>query len=454
MKILLISANNERLPYPVAPIGIAYIAKALQDKGHAVRLTDFCFVEDGCSSIAKTLQDFNPDVIGISIRNIDNLTYHKSVFYMPEIRRIVDFLKTRTSAPLVAGGSGFSIFPEEVLRYLELETGIVGEGETAFVQLLDVIENGGRPYHIQNLCYIKDGRFNSNGVMYNQFNSQPDRSLLNNGAYLELGGMANIQSKRGCPFKCSYCTYPGIEGAMLRLRRPADVAEELKEMRLHYGIDYVFFVDDVFNFPEEHAVEVCEEIIKHDVKINWTCFSTPKGMTPKLAALMKMAGCKGMEFGSDAGAEKTLRGLNKHFTPGDIAYADECCREIGLPRAHYIIMGGPEEDCSTLKETFSLFEKMKPTAIIALLGLRIYPNTQLHSRAIADGIIGKDKHLLEPAFYVSPEIDTDAVFQDISAHAKKHRNWIVPGFDVRCDANTLTMLRKMGKKGPLWDALS
>ena len=276
MKILLISANNERLPYPVAPIGIAYIAKALQDKGHAVRLTDLCFVEDGCSSIAKTLQDFNPDVIGISIRNIDNLTYHKSVFYMPEIRRIVDFLKTRTSAPLVVGGSGFSIFPEEVLRYLGLETGIVGEGETAFVQLLDVIENGGRPYHIQNLCYIKDGRFNSNGVMYNQFNSQPDRSLLNNGAYLELGGMANIQSKRGCPFKCSYCTYPGIEGAMLRLRRPADVAEELKEMRLHYGIDYVFFVDDVFNFPEEHAVEVCEEIIKHDVKINWTCFSTPK----------------------------------------------------------------------------------------------------------------------------------------------------------------------------------
>ncbi|MEK6621713.1 MAG: cobalamin B12-binding domain-containing protein, partial [Planctomycetota bacterium] len=153
MKILLISANNERHPYPVAPIGIAYIAKALQDKGHAVRLTDLCFVEDGRSSIAKTLQDFNPDVIGISIRNIDNLTYHKSVFYMPGIRRIVDFLKTRTSAPLVVGGSGFSIFPEEVLRYLALETGIVGEGETAFVQLLDVIEHGGSPSHIQNLCY-------------------------------------------------------------------------------------------------------------------------------------------------------------------------------------------------------------------------------------------------------------------------------------------------------------
>jgi len=454
MKILLISANNERHPYPVAPIGIAYIAKALQNNGHAVRLTDICFVEDGCSLIAEALQDFNPDVIGISIRNIDNLTYNKSVSYMPGIRRIVDFLKTRTVVPIVVGGSGFSIFPEEVLRYLELETGIVGEGETAFVQFLDVIEKGGDIYHIQNLCYIKDGRFNSNGVVYNQFNSRPDRSLLSNRAYFELGGMANIQSKRGCPFKCSYCTYPGIEGAMLRLRCPADVVDELKEMRLHYGIDYVFFVDDVFNFPEEHAVEVCEEMIRDDLKIDWTCFATPKGMTPKLAALMKRAGCKGIEFGSDAGSEKTLKGLNKHFTPDDIVYAAECCREINFPHAHYIILGGPGEDCSTLKETFSLFEKIKPTAIIALLGLRIYPNTRLHSRAIGDGIVGKDTNLLDPVFYVSPEIDTDAVFQDILAHAKKHHNWIVPGFDVRCDANRLTLLRKMGKKGPLWDALS
>ena len=197
MKVLLVSANNEKYPYPVAPIGAAYIAQALRSKGHDIRLIDLCFVEDGCSVITDALKDFGPDVIGISIRNIDNLTYNKSIFYMPRIRHIVDFIKRHTSVPLVVGGSGFSIFPEEVLRYLELETGVVGEGETAFALFVDAIENGGYVYDIQGLCYIKDGTFNYNGMAYTQINNRPDRSLLSNRTYFELGGMANIQSKRG-----------------------------------------------------------------------------------------------------------------------------------------------------------------------------------------------------------------------------------------------------------------
>ena len=454
MKVLLVSANNEKYPYPVAPIGAAYIVQALRSKGHDMRLIDLCFVEDGCSVITDALKDFDPDVIGISIRNIDNLTYNKSIFYMPRIRHIVDFIKRHTSVPLVVGGSGFSIFPEEVLRYLELETGIVGEGETAFALFVDAIGNGGYVYDIQGLCYIKDNKFNYNGMAYTQINNRPDRSLLSNRTYFELGGMANIQSKRGCPFKCTYCTYPRIEGNTLRLREPADVVEELEEMKVNYDIDYVFFVDDIFNFPEEHAVAICEEIVRNDLKINWTCFATPKGMTLKLAALMKMAGCKGIEFGSDAGSEKPLKGLGKPFTLDDIAYAAECCREIDFPNAHYIILGGHEEDYSTMKETFAFFEKIKPTAVIALLGLRIYPNTWLHSKAIEDGVIRKDRNLLEPTFYLTPEIDTDTILQNTSEHAKKHQNWIVPGLDVRCDVNILAQLRKMGKKGPLWDMLS
>ena len=99
-------------------------------------------------------------------------------------------------------------------------------------------------------------------------------------------------------------------------------------------------------------------------------------------------------------------------------------------------------------------KKIKPTAVIALLGLRIYPNTWLHSKAIEDGVIRKDRNLLEPTFYLTPKIDTDTLLQNIYEHAKKHQNWIVPGFDVRCDVNILALLRKMGKKGPLWDMLS
>ncbi|MBI5409839.1 MAG: cobalamin B12-binding domain-containing protein [Nitrospirae bacterium] len=489
MKVLLISVNNERDPYPVAPIGAAYIARALKDGRHDVRILDLCFVEDDFKAIGETLKAFLPDVIGISIRNIDNLTFNKSIFYLPRIRQLVEFVKENTSATLVAGGSGFSIFPEEALRYLGLDIGVVGEGEAAFTRFVDALTHGGRIDDIQNLCYMKDGKFYSNrhdhllkkddektpspssppikgGEIIESplprrervrvrgtFHSSPDRSLLNNSAYLELGGMANIQSKRGCPFKCSYCTYPNIDGNKLRLREPADVVEELKEMKSDYNIDYVFFVDDIFNFPEEHAAGICEEMVKNDLNLQWTCFASPKGMTPELAGLMKRAGCRGVEFGSDAGAEKTLKGLGKHFTPDDISHAAECCKKIGLPNAHYIIMGGPEEDHSTLKETFSLFEKIRPTAVIALLGLRIYPNTRLHVTALEDGVVSKNMSLLEPVFYLSPAVDADAISLEVSEHAKDNHNWIAPGLNIRCDADMLTMLRKRGHKGPLWNIL-
>ncbi len=454
MKVLFISVNNEKDPYPVAPIGAAYVAKALRNNHHDVRILDLCFVEDDYSVIAASLHDFAPDVIGISIRNIDNLTYKRSMFYMPRVRRITDFIKSKTSVPIVVGGSGFSIFPEEALKYLEIEVGIIGEGESAFAQFVDAISNDTPLDTIQNLCYIRDGKFNANNMVFTQIHDYPERSLLNNSSYLELGGMGNIQSKRGCPFKCTYCTYPNIEGNTLRLRKPADVVEELKEMRSLYGIDYVFFVDNIFNFPDEHAASLCEEIIRNDLKIDWTCFATPKGMTRQLAILMKKAGCKGVEFGSDAGSEKTLKGLGKHFTPDDIAHAAENCKAIDLPNAHYIIIGGPEEDYSTLEETIFLFEKLKPTAVIALLGLRIYPNTQLHHRAVKEGIIEKGRHLLEPVFYLSPALECEALFQRVSDYSRDHQSWIVPGLNIRCDADVMALLRKMGKKGPLWDMIS
>lgn len=453
MKVLLISVNNETAPYPVAPIGAAYIATVLNNNGHDVRILDLCFVENDFFAVGNLLRDFLPDVIGISIRNIDNLTYNQSIFYLPRINDIVNFIKVNTHVPIIVGGSGFSIFPEEVLRYLQLDIGIVGEGETAFSMLISRLNGLNGLDTIPNLCYIKNGEFKLNDACYSSFDYSPDRTLLDNKKYLQLGGMANIQSKRGCPFKCTYCTYPNVEGNTLRFREPGYIAEELREMEAKYGIDYVFFVDDIFNIPEEHAIAVCEEMIRCNLGIDWTCFATPKGMTAELAKLMKAAGCKGIEFGSDAGAEKTLRGLGKSFTIDDIVYAAECCNSIDLPNAHYIIIGGPEEDSATLNETFTLFEKIRPTAVIALVGIRIYPNTLLFRRAIKDSLIEKDRNLLEPVFYLTPKIDTATIFQKVSEYAKSQPNWILPSFNIRYNTHTLTLLRKMGTKGPLWNIL-
>lgn len=454
MKVLLVSVNNEREPYPVAPLGAAYVAAAATGGGHEVRFLDLLFAADDGAALRTALGEFSPQVVALSLRNIDNLTFGKSVFYMPRIREVVERIRELTGAPLVVGGSGFSIFPEEVLRYLGVEFGVQGEGEEAFAGLLRAFESGGPFDAIPNLCVLKDGSFSAAPIAYAAQGTKPDRTLLDNGAYYEQGGMANVQSKRGCPFKCTYCTYPQVEGSSLRLRKPAEIVAELKEARDRDGIGYFFFVDDIFNCPAEHAAALCEEMALSGLGIRWACFATPYGMTRELALLMKRAGCAGVEFGSDSGAEKTLQALGKHFTAADIAHAAECCRSVDLPNAHYIIMGGPDEDAATLRETFTLYERIRPTALIALVGIRIYPRTGVRQRAVAEGIIRQEQSLLDPVFYLTPLVETEELMRQVAGFAERQTNVVVPCLTLRYDSGMMAMLRKTGRKGPLWDMLS
>jgi hypothetical protein len=106
-----------------------------------------------------------------------------------------------------------------------------------------------------------------------------------------------------------------------------------------------------------------------------------------------------------------------------------------------------------LQETFSLFETIRPTAVIALVGVRVYPDTKLHERAVKEQVLGEDTSLLEPAFYLTPQMDASSLFRQVSAYARQRPNWIVPGLGIRCEDDMLSLLRKMGRKGPLWDML-
>jgi radical SAM superfamily enzyme YgiQ (UPF0313 family) len=332
--------------------------------------------------------------------------------------------------------------------------GITSEGEKAFISVIQSLEKGEDYSSIPNTCHLQDGHFYQNPIAHSELNHIPDRDMLDNFRYQEDGGMANIQTKRGCPFECIYCTYPLLEGSQLRLRQAEDVVSELIEMKYKYLIDYVFFVDDIFNIPLNHAASICEEIIRKELRIKWACFATPQEMTLELAALMKRAGCSGVEFGSDSGSEKTLKGLKKNFSTHDIAHAAHVCNQAQLPHAHYTLIGGPDEDKQTLKESFNFFEKINPSAVIALPGIRIYPHTKLYDKAIEEHIIDKNSSLLKPVFYITPSIKGTQLINTLAEHALRQHNWIVPALNIRCDSKIISLLRKSGKRGPLWNILS
>jgi len=449
MRILLISVNRERMPYPVAPLGLAYIAGALKQAGHNVRAVDLCFSTAIEHDLTQIVEDFPPDAIGISLRNLDNLTYPSSISYLPELEETVAIVRRRTTAPVVIGGSGFSLAPLPLMRRVDLDFGVIGEGEGSMVELVGRLEQGASPQGIPGVLIKGEDGFIPPRPLAS-FHA-PDRSILDNARYLKEGGMANLQTKRGCPFDCIYCTYPLLEGKKCRMRGIGEVVQELKELQTECGADYIYFVDDIFNYPGDYTDSLCREMMAQGVSVKWTAFVNPRFLTVELCVQMAQAGCQGLELGIDAGSAKMLRAYGKGFEKKDVARAARHCQEASLPFAVYLLLGGPGEDKATLQESFAFMDCLSPTAVIVMQGIRIYPHTQLQEIAVQEGLIARNDDLLEPRFYISPLIGSERLIEVITEAAMKRQGWIVPGLEINISPPLMEGMRKFGLRGPLWE---
>ena len=125
-----------------APIGLAYIAAALTDAGHEVSVADLMFSEDGPADAVKAVQDFSPELIGLSIRNLDNQSFFDPEWHLPGIKSIVERIRSVTDVWIVCGGPAFSILPAECMSYVGADLGIAGDGAEAFATLADRLNSG------------------------------------------------------------------------------------------------------------------------------------------------------------------------------------------------------------------------------------------------------------------------------------------------------------------------
>lgn len=444
MKLLLISANRERSPYPVFPIGLAYLAGPLAAAGHDLRVIDLCFASDPTTEIRATLGEFSPDAVIVSIRNMDNVTWPGSRSYLAGVREIVAACSGKGT--VILGGSGFSLMPREVLDFVGGDYGVIGEGEEVLVQLLHHLERREPVTGIPGI--IRRGEMTFLPPRHLERIGGPDRSLFDVQRYRREGGMANIQTKRGCPFGCIYCTYPNLEGARVRTRPVADVVAEVREL-VDSGIDYIYFVDDIFNFPMDYALQLCRAISDDRLSFNWSAFINPGFMTAELLDGMLEAGCDAVEFGSDSGSPSMLQSMGKSFGVAEIREASRLCAEAGVDFAHYLLFGGPGETEETIDESFALMDEVNPTAVIAMTGIRIFPGTELYRRALAEGVMSADTSLLEPVFYLSPQLG-ERLGDLVTERAVSRKNWIAPGLEVNMSDSMMEALRYFPVRGPLW----
>jgi radical SAM superfamily enzyme YgiQ (UPF0313 family) len=448
--ILLVSVNRCTSPYPVFPLGLSHVAGALRRAGYEVVIADCA--ADG-TDLADTVGDCSPSYIGLSLRNIDDIQIRNTRFFADDLSALAHTLRSVTAAPIIVGGSGYSLFPRELLAATGADFGIQGEGDVSFVQLLNALE-AGAPYQSIPGCVYRG----PNGIVANPQKScspsqiapayHPDRLIA---FYLERSTVLNVQTQRGCASTCCYCTYPLIEGTTARRRNAHDVADELEKIK-SCGGRYFFIVDSVFNSSSAHVRAFCEELLRRDLGLSWGCFLKPAGLSQELMDLMARAGLTHIEFGSDSFSDSVLDEYGKQFTFGDIYDASLYARMAKVHYAHFLISGGPGETEETLQEGFQNSKRLVKTVHFPFVGMRIYPKTRLYNRAVSEKVIEAGANLLRPVFYITPALSEEKIFSALSGFSRQSPNWIVgelPQEKVR----VIEGLRQKGVRGPLWEFL-
>jgi len=360
-----------------------------------------------------------------------------------------------TNAPLILGGSAFSLFPSELLDYTKADYGIAGEGEKAVCMLIDTLQRAPgapNPDSIPGLFYRLNGRITGNPAPEQGLSfSFPERPADLVAGYKENSSMLNIQTQRGCAFSCCYCTYPVIEGRTYRRRTPEDIGEEIERLRMA-GVGYFFIVDSVFNTSEDHVAGICEELIRRNTGMNWGCFLRPEGISAELMHLMAESGLLHIEFGSDSLCDPVLDAYGKRFTFDDILRTSELARRERIHYAHFLIFGGPAETEDTMRESYSNGHRLKRTIFFPFAGMRLYPGTPLYKRAIREKAVDPAKSLLEPYFYITPGMTKERIGDLMNRFHAESPNWMAGDTPPEMQ-KTVNGLRSKGIPGPLWEYL-
>lgn len=438
MRIAFVSANRERLPDPVVPLGLLYLAHATPAE-HERCLIDLCFEEDPLGHLSRALAAFRPDLVAVGLRNVQGADYGGARPVIELHAKVLRTVRAATAAPVVVGGGGFTVLARGLMERLRPDYGLVGEAERSFPELLRALVAGATDLsRVGGLLWWRDGALVVNpppaGFEDLDALGAPDRSLVDPRHYREVG-IEPVQTKRGCALRCDYCTYPDIEGRTVRTRAPRLVVDELLAcLRQHPEVSHFFLVDAVFTRPPRHAKAVCREMLARGFATPWTCYANPLGFDAELAALMAAAGCAGVEVGADSGCDDVLAALRKGFDTAAIRALSRRCREVGLRDCHTFLLGTRTETLDHVRRTLDFLHDLDPFAAILMLWT-------------------DDQDALEPGSRGRRLDLREEVVRRLDEARRDHPRWIVPGLSVNCDPRLLRALRRQGLTGPLWQHL-
>lgn len=443
-RIALISANKHKEPYPVYPLGIAYL------KSYLLKKMPMCYFDTldmnmlSLDELVHYIKLNNPSAVCISMRNIDCFSSSCEGGFFDYYTELINTIRSVISKPIIIGGTAFSIFPDIFMQKLDVDYGIKGEGEELLYQILEAVVNRNTTQNIDT---------KGNSVLYSkslqsQHSCKPiecpsvlfDDDLVD--YYWRNSGVMSIQTKRGCPHNCVFCPYPAIYGKKVRTVDIDSIIDSIKEAKQRGGINYWFFTDPVFNIANDYNIELAQAIIDNKLDISWGAYFSPANITNDQMAIYKKSGLTHIEFGTESFCDQTLKDYGKLFTFDDILKASNLALKHNVNYCHTLTLAGYGDSQKRILETIENSKRLSNTVIFPNVGLRIYPNTRLQQMAILDGTIDANDDLFESKIYIHKDFDLE---RTRSAALKTGKAWV---FD-----DDPTMLLNCDKVGLKWECL-
>jgi anaerobic magnesium-protoporphyrin IX monomethyl ester cyclase len=386
LRVLFVQSPVGRHEAPIYPIGLAYLAGSTGS--HEYSAIDLSIVKNPGGALKLELERVKPDVVAVSVRNIDDSSYPVTHWYLDSFDEIMSVLNDWKGS-VIAGGAGFSIYPDKIMElWPRIDIGLVGEGELALPAILAYLCGGPAP------SWLVNGLATPPRPELNNL-PQPDYSIFPASDYPGRGS-AGVQTRRGCVFNCSYCTYKSVSGSCFRLRPLEQIKSDIEKIS-EQGFDSFMFVDSVFDHPLEYYKKIVAALSEIPGIPAWGAWLSESVPLDSLENLYR-AGCRWVDFSPDVITEKGWKLMGKGGSIHLLWPAVKMARKAGLTVGVNFFSASPGENFLALLGKFFFMVKARlllgwGSTFINIGTIRLYRGAPLSLK------IYPDQDLFRPVFY-------------------------------------------------------
>jgi tryptophan 2-C-methyltransferase len=413
-KALITLINPNFVHPPITPYALDILTTSLEQAEFDVEIVDLTFARERWREVLRDhFARSAPMLTGVTVRNTDTIYPQEQRVFLDSHREIIAEVKRHSTAPVVAGGVGFSSMPFALVDYFGVEFGVKGPGEIILTQLAEALFAGRQPDTVPGLIVHRGsegvhqipypaqlpflGRTTviNRETAYARHSARPDR--VDNLAYYRNGGLGNILTKNGCAFSCAHCVEPDAKGSSFTRRPEWAVVDEMEAL-LGQGVFDLHTTDSEFNLNIAHSKAVLREIVRrkradrrsplHRLRL-WV-YVQPAPFDEEYAALLAEAGCGGINVAPDHVRDEVLDGWKvtgkgrRFYTFDDVRRVCRLAHQHAIPTMVEALLGMPGETEQTLRACVRALQSLNATVVGYTLGIRVFPYSPLGLRLAAD----------------------------------------------------------------------